>query len=409
MVLLFCLLAAVPAFAQELTGGFHPEESTYLLGEPVWFVFEVKNEGTVPVYIEYSNPYGVCAFVGGYSFDVPDAMPRWRCGYVASCAGGGAMPLPAGATYAQRLLLNQWLVIDQPGAYHVFAKRNLHHSLLTESPGVLLAPGSSTFSSEFDVTIVKGEEAKVEKVFGPYLKNLNLKDLSRTDFDRRIEAVETITAMAPPFLEKTLIALATGADSFDQSRAIPALGRLNTAESRQALAKLIEDRQEYDSWQAIDALAETGDRTYVPLLEELAREPKWQNSAIPALGELGGREVIPLLVPFIHYPLGPPNEPPVQALAIRGFANTRSREAMPYLIQALRTPLVHRDAVNALEQLTHLVIREKNSQHWLYAQDDQTADRMADRWQRWWKSTGENAELYGPGDCTTSPEQLPEQ
>jgi hypothetical protein len=377
------------------------------LGEPVWFVFEVTNKGNVPVHIEYSNPFGVCAFGGGYAFDVPDARAagRWRCGYGASCAGGGSQLLAAGATYSQRLLLNQWFLIDHPGRYRVSASRNLRFGGPTSGIGaVLLAPASRLFKSEFEVDVIEGEKAEVEKAFEPFLKNL----CSR-DFDRRIEAIETITAMAPPFLEETLVALATGTDSLAQSRAIPALGRLSTAESRRVLAKLIEDRQEYYIWQAIDALAQTGDRTYVPLLAGLAREPKWQNLAIPALGELGGRNVISLLVPFVHYPLGPPNEPPVQSLAIRGLANTRSREALPYLIEALRDPLVHRDAVNALEQLTHLVIREEKSKHWLYTEDDKTADRMADRWQHWWKSTGEKAELYGPEDCTSSPEELPEQ
>jgi hypothetical protein len=137
--------------------------------------------------------------------------------------------------------------------------------------------------------------------------------------------------------------------------------------------------------------------------------PKWQNLAIPALGELGGREVIALLLPFIHYPLGPPNEPPVQSLAIRGLANTRSGEAIPYLIEAIRNPLVHRDAVNALEQLTHLVIREEKSKKWLYTEDDKTAERIADRWQRWWNSMDGNANLYGPGDCTRSPGELPKE
>jgi HEAT repeat protein len=259
------------------------------------------------------------------------------------------------------------------------------------------------FKSEFEIEVVEGEKAKVENAFEPFLKNLG-----SPDFDRRIEAVETITAMATPFLEKTLIALATGRDSFAYGRAIPALGRLNTAESRRVLAKLVEDRQEYYSWQAIDALAETGDRTYVPLLEELASEPKWQNLAIPALGELGGRDVISILLPFIHHPLGPPNEPPVQQLAIRGLANTASREAIPYLVEALRNPLVHRDAVKALEQLTHFIIREQKSQRSLYTDDDTTAAKMAKRWQRWWKTMGEEAKLYGPGDCTSSPEQLPE-
>ena len=119
--------------------------------------------------------------------------------------------------------------------------------------------------------------------------------------------------------------------------------------------------------------------------------------------------VLSLLVPFIHCPLGPPNKPPVQSLAIRGLANTRSGEAIPYLIDALRNPLVHQDAMNALEQITHLVIRDGKSKKWLYTEDDKTADQMAERWQRWWKSAGEKANLYGPSDCTRSPEELPEK
>ena len=403
LLLAICLLAARPVSAQELAATFYPAKPVYLVGEPVWFVFEVTNTGNIPVQIEVSNPYGVCAFGGGYYFDVPGAMPLayWRCGYMASCAGGGSRPLPPGATDKQRLLLNQWFLIDHPGKYHVSASRELRFSGRVSSLGMLLAPASRAFKSEFEIAVVEGEKADVERAFEPFLKSLG-----SSDFERRVEAVETITATAPPFLEKTLITLADGPDSFAQSRAIPALGRLNTAESRRALAKLIEDRQDYYSWQAIDALAETRDRTYVPLLAELARDPAWQNVAIPALGELGGPGVVPSLAGLIQYPLGPPNEPPVQSLAVRGLANTGSREAIPYLIEALRDPLVHQDAVNALEQLTHVVIWDEKSKHWLYPQDQVTAEKMAERWRRWWQSTGQKAKLYGPGDCSASPGQL---
>ena len=58
----------------------------------------------------------------------------------------------------------------------------------------------------------------------------------------------------------------------------------------------------------------------------------------------------------------------MQSLAVRGLANTGSREAIPFLIEALRDPLVHQDAVNALEQLTHLVIWDEKNNQWLYAQ-----------------------------------------
>jgi hypothetical protein len=64
--------------------------------------------------------------------------------------------------------------------------------------------------------------------------------------------------------------------------------------------------------------------------------------------------------------------------------------------------------VRALEQLTHLVIWDEKNKHWLYAQEQTIAEKTAERWQRWWKSRGQKAKLYGPGDCTTAPEQLPD-
>jgi hypothetical protein len=401
---LFCFVVLVnPACAQELTGTFTPQKHIYFLGEPLWFVFRVTNTGRSSLYIQDSKPYDDCAFMLGYSFELPGAKWTGPCGsYGGSCLGRGLKRLAPAETYAQRLLLNQWFVIDRAGTYHGLAKRVLSFSERSNIEGMLVAPRTALIRSEFEVTVVNGREADVEKALQPYVKNLTSRD-----FDRQTEAVETITAVAPPLLETKLIALATGKDSYAQSRAIPALGRLNTAAAKRTLARLVSDRQPYYSWQAIDALAQSGDRTYVPLLAELAREPEWQQLAIPALGELGGQEVIPVLLRFVRHPLGPPNEPPVQQLAIRGLANTRSREAIPYLIQELRNPLVHQDAVNALAWITHLGIHAADGKHWLYADDDGTAKQMAERWERWWRSTGEKATLYGPKDCMSSIAELP--
>lgn len=402
--ILLCLLAAIPSFGQELTARFYAQKPAYALRAPLWFVFEVTNKGRAPLYIENANPYGVCAFMGGYSFQVPGARAgRWRCGYIASCSGGGPpIRLAPGTAYSQRLLLNQWFAINHAGRYRVEARRNLRFSQREDSSHMLVAPKSRALKSEFYLNIVPGNAAQVEKALAPFIKRLNA-----PNFQLRTEAIETITAVAPPFLEKKIIALATGDDSYAQSRAIPALGRLNTPAPRRVLAKLVEDRQPYYSWMAIDALAETHDLTYLPLLERLAKEPTWQNLAIPAAGLLGGPEAIPFLRPFVDAPLGPPSAPPVQQLAMRGLANTGSRRAIPYLIEGLHRSLVQRDAVNGLEQLTHLVIFAKDGKHWLYPDDDKTADRIAERWQQWWKTKGRNARLFGPDDCTGAPEALP--
>lgn len=405
MALVLCILAATSVFAIDLTARFYSQKPAYILGEPVWFVFKVTNKGNSPVYIRNANPYGVCA-LWDYSFDVPGtrATGRWRCRpYGGSCAGGGLTRLAPGATYEQKLLLNQWFRIDHVGTYRVIARRNLRFSRKA-NPYTLLVPGHRTFRTNFEIKIVKGDEGVVRKAFEPFMKNLD-----SHDFKLRIEAIETITAVAPPFLEKAIITLAEGKDGFARSRAIPALSWLNTANTRRVLAKLARDRQRGYSGHAINALARTHDRTYVPLLERMAKDPAWQNVVIPALGDLGGRSVIWFLAPLIYFPLGPPNMPPLQQLAIRGLANTGSREAIPYLIQALRTPLVQQDAVNGLEQLTHYVIFQKDGRHWFYPEDDRAADRVAERWQRWWVFQGSKARVYGPDDCGNPPEELPER
>jgi HEAT repeat protein len=269
---------------------------------------------------------------------------------------------------------------------------------------MLLSPHSHSYRNEFEIKVVKGDERTVEKPFEPFLKNIHSRELKL-----QTEAIETITAVAPPFLEKTLLAFAEGDDPFARDRAIPALGWLNTEESRRVLVKLIEDRQKGYSERAMDALAGTHDHTYVPLLEKLAKDPAWQRVAIPDLGELGGQSVIWFLAALIYYPLGPPSQPPLQQLAIRGLANTGSLEAIPYLIQALRTPLVQQDAANALAQLTHYAIFLKDGRHGLYAEEDSTAEQMAERWQRWWTSRDKRARVYDPDDCGSPPEALPER
>jgi len=49
---------------QELTAAFLPQKPVYLLGEPIWFIFEVKNLGNLPVYIEHAaRPYGYGAMM----------------------------------------------------------------------------------------------------------------------------------------------------------------------------------------------------------------------------------------------------------------------------------------------------------------------------------------------------------
>ncbi len=49
------------------------------------------------------------------------------------------MPLAPGTIYTQRLLLNQWFLIDRPGRYHVSANRELRFGGRMSNFGLLLA------------------------------------------------------------------------------------------------------------------------------------------------------------------------------------------------------------------------------------------------------------------------------
>ena len=81
------------------------------------------------------------------------------------------------------MLLNQWFLIDHPGKYYVSANRVLRFSGRVSSLGTLLAPASRCFKSEFEIAIVEGEKADVERDFEPFLESL-----SSSDFERRVRS-----------------------------------------------------------------------------------------------------------------------------------------------------------------------------------------------------------------------------
>ena len=126
---------------------------------------------------------------------------------------------------------------------------------------------------------------------------------------------------------------------------ISALSQLNTPEARKALARLAEPvperivngvKQTNSRWIAVRALAGTGDRSYLPLIESYANDPDQQvrRSAIFGMGELGGEEALPMLDKIARETTSQVE----RSDAISTMGRIKSAKAIPLLIALFDIP-----------------------------------------------------------------------
>ncbi len=372
--------------AQGLIGRFYPEKETYLLGEPVFIVYQVKNEGEKPVRWGSGSFYGPCT--GGFTFEVPGAVyqPEWQPGchaILASCLGSVG-ELGPGEESVQRFLLNERFDFREPGTYDVTA--------MTPAP---VQPDSGAveekeFKSSFRITLVQGDPEELQAAFRPYVQRLKMGDTLRAR-----EAVVAITKLAPPFLEDLIVSLARNSDEEYSSLAIDALLRLNTPQARATLAQLAEQRRfqvPAVEQKVIETLGKTGDRAYLPVLVGLAKDSYRFNrySAALALGELGRVEAVPFLLPLLQ-----DRDPLVREGAVGGLAGTQSREAVPGLLSMFTDPdaEVRESAVSSFTSLTH-------APGVFNSADAAGAEQAKTRAVRWWLLNGERSSIYGPQGCS---------
>jgi HEAT repeat protein len=150
------------------------------------------------------------------------------------------------------------------------------------------------------------------------------------------------------------------------------------------------EKYSYEADMAARSLSEMGDKSYFPLLKEIAasKPPNQAGETIRYAATLGGDDAVPWVVSKLTDP-----DPFARGNVSWGLAATGSRRAVPILIDMLLSQDEHvaQAAENALVQLTHRSVSPATY----------TSGKPAlahQKWMLWWTSHSD-APVFGPNTC----------
>ena len=151
-----------------------------------------------------------------------------------------------------------------------------------------IAAGTKEFKEEqrLQIRVLKGSREALEGIYRVYVKNLG-----SNDDEIQREAERAIVSGAPPWLEDTIVGMLRQYTS--REFALLGLKNLNTARSREELAKIVRNTSEEteENLTAVRYLAEMGDKKYFPMLLEIAKKQPANEGKeyVLAAAELGER------------------------------------------------------------------------------------------------------------------------
>jgi len=368
--------------AQQITGRFRPEKEHYLVGEPIFIVFEVVNSTARTVEIAEDN---CSSFHQPFKVDSAPTKKQFSLfgcqgGFGGSCAGSWHEVLP-GTIYQKRFLLEGPFQLDQPGIYHIRANRD-EEIRSKETNEVVVA---LNVQSEFDVDLRLPQEGELKAAYQPLLNDLQSRDVMV-----RSLAASAVTQNPPQFTETAILALAE-----DRVLASASVEGLKNLASPAARAKLLQmsmtSSPENLRQAAIQALGEIGNPDDCQWILDLASQSinYTQIEAYMAAGRICKDQAIPVL-----YSLIPTADPePLKGLVF-AFGNTSSRRVVSPLISLLQSPdqNIRRDVAGTLATLTH-----RTSKYGI--EDIGSALQAYGEWLDWWAAYDKTAPIYSSDQC----------
>jgi hypothetical protein len=404
------MVNSTPALAQvNYSVHFEMEKPQYMLGEPIFCRYVIKNTGSRLFAFRYRTPTRgltndydqeprfVVTDLRGARLRDPGPRP---CGSPQGTVVYGYVTLPPGQVHTERWLLNQWAKFAAPGRYHVSTQRRM--ALLQGDPQTgKFGDKPAAFALAMDdlsVLVAPSPRAQVEAAFQPYLAAV--KDPKSPN---PAEAVVVLTSLPQPFFLEQLVAM-TNPDKperWSRRDALNGLARLDTPASWKAILKVFQGADTDQSSDSKDAAKQAEDpvRSYALLLLAEKADPAF----IPAFVEMVGKSPEPMrgdtlrALGFFHdartYQLLFDNLHSAQVTdrmnAVLGLKNLGTREVIPALLAALQDPeaQVRQVANFALEGLTgHKVAVSTNPSR-------EEAQRVANDWHAWWR---EHAGSFSP-------------
>jgi len=370
-----CLLVAsaftmaVCASAQELQGRFYPEKDKYMLGEPVLFNVDIKNVGSEAVYVYAKNPHGC---VDRYEFFI--SGPSSGCGqnWVPDCQDDTELLKPGESIHGQ-WELDSWYQFEREGKYEVSATRHLPIQAIHGEFQ------DFTFSSKFDFRLEPPDPIRVQDILQEFERNLH-----SNDPEVRHSALDVLASTAPAYFQNTALTLSRDKDAFVVFHAAAALGRINTPETRAALADIITSRETTNEDEviarirALEALGRSGDDSYLSLVSHYMDDANEhiQLIAMVAVAELGKGPVVPQIQRFLLDP-----NPVHRKNAAEALRFSITPEAVEALISAVgdKDAEVNKSALASLTQLTGHSVSEGEER-------TKTPVQLQDAWHTWWRN-----------------------
>jgi len=423
------LLAQTPA--NPLSVQIALSKPSAMLGEPLWVDFTITNTSGQALAVSWGSS---CCGATELTVKVPEAKqgngePK-NCGSMAcDCSSSGPTTLAPGASDSHRYVLSGNFRLTRPGVYTVHISKDFPYAAASGKFDVLLPKDrqTQTASQELTLTLTPEDPAKLlqleqslaAEAAKPY-QRLAMNITNNGDHDAYMAAVRAWSDADRPasrHFNEERYAIYQGLAAYPAAGMEPifsdwqtpphnvgygisALARLNTPEARAALAHLAEPvpdrlvngvKQSNSRWNALRALAGTGDRSYLPLVEGYAsdEDPQVRRSAIFGMGELGGEDALSLLDKIARQTTSQVE----RTDAIMTMGRTKSAKAVPLLIALfdVASPGDPTAPTYALSTLTHHA--PPNSM------PRPTAGQMQADWRAWWALHGATAKIYGEFDC----------
>jgi hypothetical protein len=380
--------ALVPAYAEStLDGHFHLSKSSYIAGEPVFLIFEVKNTGRKPVRIRTADPLSPCF---GFEIEIEGVKRRKPAGCYPPtsfmCVSNSEVLDPS-KTHTDRILLNHSYDIRRSGRLALHVMHSISYAVGPFKAGQFVNENAhEKFEERLQIAIepAEGKDLKVE--FQQYAE-----ELTSTDWQKEFEAARVIVDLAPPYMEGTILQMLDVRQL--QTYGIEGLRNLATPTAHRALANFVRTASPGPNEnEAIQYLGEIGDSRDVPLLMDVAHASGpgmySRELALVSAGEAGGAEAVPALMGALK------DESSMNRLsAVRALYMTDSRAAVPMLIELLRTPdtKLNKTAEFGLAVLTHRRAAE--------SEESMPPEVRYLKWEHWWKTQGESATIYRYDQC----------
>jgi hypothetical protein len=368
------------------------DQPSYLEGEPVFVIVDVTNTGDEPI------GYSECD--ARVELSVPGASPKnppnlYGC-YTSAQSGSGCgidhPPLmKPGQTVSFYYLLKGYHL--RAGEYTVHASGEAgvrwffgegRNSSAVSGRTLRDIVEGRKFEASLPIRIRQGTSDELKQRYLPYVQDAeNWSGLTAES----LRARRAIAEMAPSFLERTILGFAGQPETADL--AVEGLSQIPTDQSRADLIELYDKSSDLRLRRSIaEGLAGIATRKELPFFVSLLPghssmlEDQIRVFAVLGIGKSGGDEAVLALVSAQASP-----NPEVRV--VHALGNTRSRAAVPVLIDMYATEEIRNDVCWALSNLTHYI--------WCHGAG--TVPETQAKWKKWWKNHGANALLYGLDQC----------